>query len=71
VQPDVLDRGASRAWDARLDQQPDGALGAGQVARMGEGEAHAAVDGAAGVPPGPVRGGEQDELQQEVERPAR
>ena len=61
--------GADRpVLDARLDQQAERALGADQVARVGEGEPHAAVDGAAGVAPGPVGGGEQEELEDEVER---
>ncbi len=57
--------------NAGLDEQPEGALGANQIAGVREREPHAAVDRPPCVPPGPVGGGEQEELEQQVERPAR
>ena len=58
----VLSQSATTRLVTRLDQQPDLALGVHQVASVGEGRAEAAVDRTAGVPPGPVRRGEQREF---------
>src|SRR5262249_21260429 len=54
----------------RLDQQPQGAFGVDQIPGVREGEAHAAVDRAARVAPGPIGAGQESELDQQIERPS-